>query len=172
MHYNPRWTSAPKNSNQAVGCFPKKEDRTVGSKLFVGNLNFKTTADEIRDLFAQAGAIREVFLPTDRMTGRPRGFAFVDFENAEDAVKATEKFNGVDLGGRALRVNEAEEQKPRPAGGGGRPFGGGGGGYGGGGGGGYGAGGGGGGGAARPYGGGGGERKGSRRNVRAQKRGF
>jgi hypothetical protein len=85
-------------------------------------------------------------------------------------VKATEKFNGMDLGGRALRVNEAEEQKPRPAGGGGgRPFGGGGGGgYGGGGGGGYGAGGGGG----RPYGGGGGERKGSRRNVRAQKRGF
>lgn len=143
----------------------------MGSKLFVGNLNFKTTADEIRDLFSQAGAIREVFLPTDRMTGRPRGFAFVDFENAEDAVKATEKFNGMDLGGRALRVNEAEEQKPRPAGGGGRPFGGGGGaGYGGGGGGGYGAGGGGG----RPYGGGGGggERKGSRRNVRAQKRGF
>jgi RNA recognition motif-containing protein len=144
----------------------QKEDRTVGSKLFVGNLNFKTTADEIRDLFSQAGAIREVFLPTDRMTGRPRGFAFVDFENAEDAVKATEKFNGVDLGGRALRVNEAEEQKPRPAGG--RPFGGGGGGGYGGGGGGFGAGGGGG----RPYGGGGGERKGSRRNVRAQKRGF
>lgn len=151
--------------------FSQKEDRTVGSKLFVGNLNFKTTADEIRDLFSQAGAIREVFLPTDRMTGRPRGFAFVDFENAEDAVKATEKFNGMDLGGRALRVNEAEEQKPRPAGGGGgRPFGGGGGGgYGGGGGGGFGAGG---GGGARPYGGGGGERKGSRRNVRAQKRGF
>jgi cold-inducible RNA-binding protein len=147
----------------------------VGSKLFVGNLNFKTTADEIRDLFSQAGPIREVFLPTDRMTGRPRGFAFVDFESADDAVKATEKFNGIDLGGRALRVNEAEEQKPRPAGGGGgRPYGGGGGGgyggggYGGGGGGGYGAGGGGG----RPYGGGGGERKGSRRNVRAQKRGF
>ena len=119
----------------------------MGSKLFVGNLNFKTTADEIRDLFSQAGAIREVFLPTDRLTGRPRGFAFVDFENADDAVKATEKFNGMDLGGRALRVNEAEEQKPRPAGGGGgRPYGGGG--------------------------GGGGERKGSRRNVRAQKRGF
>ena len=144
--------------------FSQKEDRTVGSKLFVGNLNFKTTADEIRDLFSQAGAIREVFLPTDRMTGRPRGFAFVDFESADDAVKATEKFNGMDLGGRALRVNEAEEQKPRPAGGGG--------GYGGGGGGGYGGAGGGGGGGARPYGGGGGERKGSRRNVRAQKRGF
>jgi cold-inducible RNA-binding protein len=160
----------------------QKEDGAVGSKLFVGNLNFKTTADEIRELFSQAGAIREVFLPTDRMTGRPRGFAFVDFENAEDAAKATEKFNGMEFAGRALRVNEAEEQKPRPAGGGGgRPYGGGGGGgyggggYGGGGygggpggGGGYGAGGGGG----RPYGGGGGERKGSRRNVRAQKRGF
>lgn len=137
----------------------------MGSKLFVGNLNFKTTADEIRDLFSQAGSIREVFLPMDRMTGRPRGFAFVDFESAEDAAKATERFNGVELGGRALRVNEAEEQKPRPAGGGGgRPFGGGGGGFGGGGG--YG------GGGGRPYGGGGGERKGSRRNVRAQKRGF
>ncbi len=151
----------------------------MGSKLFVGNLNFKTTADEIRDLFSQAGSIREVFLPMDRMTGRPRGFAFVDFESAEDAAKATERFNGVDLGGRALRVNEAEEQKSRPAGGGGggRPFGGGGGGgFGGGGGGGYDAGGGGGygagGGGGRPYGGGGGERKGSRRNVRAQKRGF
>ena len=151
------------------GAFSQKEDRTVGSKLFVGNLNFKTTADEIRDLFAQAGPIREVFLPMDRMTGRPRGFAFVTYENAEDAAKGIERFNGTDLGGRPLRVNEAEAQRPRPSGGPGGGGGYGGGGYGGGyGGGGYG---GDGGGGDRPW---GGDRsnKGSRRNVRAQKRGF
>jgi len=149
------------------------------SKVFVGNLNFNTTRDEVQSLFAQVGNVRDVFLPNDRETGRPRGFAFVEFENDEDAAKAIEKFNGFELSGRALRVNAAEDRPRRAGGGGGGGYGGGGyggggyggGGYGGGGGdydggggGGYGGGGGGG------YGGGGGKNKGSRRNVRAKKR--
>jgi hypothetical protein len=125
------------------------------SKVFVGNLDFNTTRNEVQDLFAQVGEVRDVFLPMDRESGRPRGFAFVEYANDEDAAQAIEKFNGYQLGGRALRVNAAED-RPRTGGGGGGAgrggYGGGGGGYGGsGGGGGYGGGGGGGG-----YGGGGG----------------
>ena len=162
----------------------------MASKVFVGNLDFNTTRDEVEALFAQVGTVRDVFLPTDRESGRPRGFAFVEFESDEDAAKAIEKFNGHDLGGRALRVNAAEDRPPRAGGGGGRSFGGGGGGrggggggYTGGGGGGYGGGGGGyGGGGGGGYGGGGGggyggsggggKPKGSRRNIRAKKRGL
>lgn len=143
----------------------------MASKVFVGNLNFKTTREEVESLFSQVGKPRDVFLPTERETGRPRGFAFVEFETEEEAKNAIERFNGYEMGGRALRVNLAEE-RPRGGGGGGRSFGGGGG-YGGGGydGGGYdkdsgGDWGGGGGG----YGGGGGKSKGSRRNIRAKKR--
>src|SRR5437879_3200055 len=126
------------------------------SKVFVGKLDFNTTRDEVQSLFSQVGAVRDVFLPNDRDTGRPRGFAFVEFENDEDAAKAIEKFNGYELGGRALRVNAAEDRPRRSGGGGGGYGGGGGGGYGGGGGG-YGGGGGGyGGGGGGDYGGGGG----------------
>ena len=172
----------------------------MGSKVFVGNLDYNTRREEVQNLFAQVGEIRDVFLPTDRETGRPRGFAFVEFANDEDAAKAIEKFNGYQLGGRALRVNAAED-RPRGAGGGGggRGFGGGGGGgrgFGGGGGGGYGGGGGGyggrgggndyTGGGGGGFGGGGGDdfsggwggggggapckAKGSRRNIRGKKR--
>ena len=141
----------------------------MGSKIFVGNLNFNTTREELEALFTQVAQPKDVFMPTERETGRPRGFAFIEYENDEDAAQAIEKFNGYELGGRALRVNAAEE-RPRRTGGG---YGGGdrgGGGYGGGGyggdrgGGGYGGGG---------YGGGGGGKpKGSRRNIRAKKRGL
>ncbi len=130
----------------------------MAAKLFVGNLDFNTTRSELEQLFAQAGQLRDVFLPTDRETNRPRGFAFVEFENDEDATQAIERFNGHELSGRALRVNAAEE---RPRGGGGAPFNGGGGG-----GGGF--------GADKQK--GGGDRfgsnkpKGSRRNIRAGKR--
>lgn len=158
----------------------------MSSKVFVGNLDFNTTRAEVQALFAEVGEIRDVFLPTDRESGRPRGFAFVEYASDEDAAKAIERFNGYDLGGRKLRVNAAEDRPrggsgggPRPSyggggggysGGGGGGYGGGGGGYGGGGGGGYGGGGGGG------FGGGGGDRfgagkpKGSRRNIRGKKR--
>ncbi|HEX7418434.1 MAG TPA: RNA-binding protein [Thermoanaerobaculia bacterium] len=167
----------------------------MSAKVFVGNLDFNTTKDEVQSLFSQIGEIKDVFLPMDRESGRPRGFAFVEFASDEDAAKAIEKFNGHELGGRALRVNAAED-RPRtggPGGGGrGRSFGGGGGGgnYAGGGGGGYGGGGGGyggsggggggyGGGGGGGYGGGGGaggggfgggKTKGSRRNIRGKKR--
>src|SRR5436305_11523468 len=96
------------------------------SKVFVGNLDFNTTKTEVQNLFSEIGEIRDVYLPMDRMSGRPRGFAFVEFASDEDAAKAIEKFNGYQLSGRALRVNAAED-RPR-TGGGGRPGGGGGGG--------------------------------------------
>src|SRR5205809_5378250 len=102
----------------------------MSAKVFVGNLDFRTSRDEVQSLFSQIGAIKDVFLPTDRDSGRPRGFAFVEFESDEDAQKAIEKFNGFELGGRALRVNAAEDRPRGGSGGGGRP---GGGGYGGGG---------------------------------------
>jgi RNA recognition motif-containing protein len=121
------------------------------TKIYVGNLPFSATESEIKDLFGQHGTVESVALPTDRETGRPRGFGFVEMPQA-DAQKAMQALNGFNMGGRPLRVNEAQD-RPRTGGGGGRPGGGGrsggGGGYGGGG---YGGGGGGGGG----YGGGGG----------------
>ncbi len=125
----------------------------MAAKLFVGNLDLKTTRAELEALFGEVGPLREVFLPLDRESGSPRGFAFVEYESEEVAAQAIERFNGHELGGRALRVNPATE---RPAGG--RPptsrgfgadaprFG-------------------------PPRGGfGGGKPKGSRRNVRAKKR--
>ena len=151
----------------------------MGSKVFVGNLDFRSNEDDVRALFAQVGPVREVILPLDRETGRKRGFAFVEFETDEDAASAVEKLNGKDFQGRALRVNAAEDRPPRSSGGFNRGGGGGGGGYsGGGGGGGYGGGGGGdyGGGGGGYGGGGGGGRfgegkpKGSRRNIRSKKR--
>jgi RNA recognition motif-containing protein len=121
------------------------------TKIYVGNLPFSATESEVRDLFAQHGTVESVALPTDRETGRPRGFGFVEMPQA-DAQRAMQALNGHNMGGRPLRVNEAQD-RPRTGGGGGRPGGGGrsGGGYGGGGGG-YGGGGGG-------YGGGGGQRR-------------
>jgi RNA recognition motif-containing protein len=113
------------------------------AKIYVGNLPFSATEDQVRALFAQHGTVESVALPNDRETGRPRGFGFVEMSSA-DAARAIAAVNGQEMGGRALRVNEAQD-KPRGGGGGG----GGRGGYGGGGGGGrggYGGGGGGGGG--------------------------
>ena len=103
------------------------------SKLYVGNLSFKTTEDELRSHFGQYGSVTDVYVAMDRMTGRPRGFAFVTMGTAEEAKVAAEKSNGVDLGGRQLTVNEARPKEERPGGGfgggggGGRGFGGGGG---------------------------------------------
>ena len=124
----------------------KKE--AIQTKLFVGNLSFDTTPEQLRELFAEIGEVVSVSVPTDRDSGRPRGFAFVELSTPEQAAAATEKLNGHELGGRALRVNEATERSPggpsfRPGGfGGGGP------------------------GGFRP------RPKGSRRNVRARKRGF
>ncbi len=110
------------------------------TKIYVGNLPFSATESEVRDLFAQHGTVESVALPSDRETGRPRGFGFVEMPQA-DAQTAMQALNGFNMGGRPLRVNEAQD-RPRTGGGGGggggRPGGGGrsGGGYGGGGGGG------------------------------------
>lgn len=111
------------------------------AKIYVGNLPFTATEDQVRELFAAHGTVESVALPNDRETGRPRGFGFVEMSQA-DAARAIQAVNGQNLGGRPLRVNEAQD-KPRTGGGGGRSggggggrgFGGGGGGYGGGGGG-------------------------------------
>lgn len=86
--------------------------------IYVGNLPFTATEDEVRDLFAAHGDVDSVRLMTDRDTGRPRGFGFVKMSdsNAQSAIQA---LNGYNLGGRDLRVNEAEDRKPM--GGGGRP---------------------------------------------------
>ena len=119
-------------------------------KLYVGNLSFETTEDSVRGMFEKYGQVTDCFLPTDRDSGRVRGFAFVTMP-AKEAEEACEKVNGLEVDGRALRVNEAQ---PKGSGGGGR--GGGGGGYGGGGRGGGGYGGGGGGYNGGGYGGGGG----------------
>ncbi len=138
MPGRPSWTRAG-----------KKE--AIQTKLFVGNLSFDTSSEQLRDLFAESGEVVSVTVPMDRDTGRPRGFAFVELSTSEQAAAATEKLNGYELDGRALRVNEATE---RPAGGSAfRP---------------------------RSFGGPGGSGapafrprpKGSRRNLRARKRGF
>jgi cold-inducible RNA-binding protein len=114
----------------------------MGTKLYVGNLSFRTTSDELRDAFAAAGTVESASVIEDRDTGRSRGFAFVEMATAEEAAAAIEQFNGKDFGGRNLTVNEAKPRTERGGGGGGgRGYGGGGGdrgGYGGsGGGGGY-----------------------------------
>lgn len=152
-------------------------DPAISNKVFVGNLSFDVTREELIEAFGAAGKVVDAKVPTDRETGRPRGFAFVEFEDDDAAQKSIALLNGKDLKGRPLRVNEAENRPPRPAGLGGGPssyrpsFGAGGGG-------------------GRPGGGGGQafggsdvpmddrgrpmsfKTKGSRRNIRRRKRGF
>jgi hypothetical protein len=132
----------------------RDEDDRLGKKLYVGNLPFTASEDEIRELFERHGAVDKVSVITDRETGRPRGFAFVEMAEGSNADAAIQALDGRDFGGRSLRVNEAQDRRGGGGGGGGGYGGGGGGRSGGGGGrGGYGGGGGGGG-----YGGGGGGR--------------
>jgi len=98
------------------------------TNIYVGNISFQTTEDELHTAFAAFGGIERVSIVTDRDTGQPRGFAFVEMAEKESAEKAIAQLNGSDLGGRAITVNEA---RPKPSGGSG--FGGGRGGSGGGG---------------------------------------
>ena len=118
----------------------------MATKLYVGNLSFQTSSEDLRAHFAQAGTVESASVVEDRMTGRSRGFGFVEMATPEEAAAAIEQLNGKEFVGRNLTVNEARPRTDRPGGGygggGGR---GGGGGYGGGGGGGGGYGGGGGG---------------------------
>jgi RNA recognition motif-containing protein len=88
------------------------------TKIYVGNLPFTATESEVRDLFGQHGTVESVSLITDRETGRPRGFGFVEMSRA-DASRAIQNLNGKDMGGRPLRVNEAQERTGGGGGGGG-----------------------------------------------------
>ncbi len=101
----------------------------MSNKLFVGNLSFDTTENDLQDAFAAYGTVTEANLMMDRMTNRPRGFAFVTMSTPDEAQKAITGLHGRDLGGRALTVNVAKPREERPAGGGGgrREYGGGGG---------------------------------------------
>ena len=98
------------------------------SKLYVGNLSFDTSEDELRELFEQSGTVTDVFIAKDKFSGRSRGFGFVTMGSAEEANAAIEAVNGQNVGGRDLTVNEARPKEDRPN----RGFGGGGGGGGGG----------------------------------------
>jgi RNA recognition motif-containing protein len=150
-----------------TGCPASAEETPIPNKVFVGNLSFDLTREELMEAFGAAGRVVDAKVPTDRETGRPRGFAFVEFEDDEAAAKSITLLNGKELKGRALRVNLAEDRPPRAPGLGrppGRPMGSGGrsgspdfggpepdfGGRG-----------------ARPV-----KNKGSRRNIRRRKRGF
>ena len=101
----------------------------MGKRLYIGNLGFDVTEKDLQDLFSQAGACESVAVITDRATGQSRGFGFVEMASAADAQKAIQQFDGYELKGRALKVNEAREREGG-GGGGGRPGRGGGGGVG------------------------------------------
>ena len=87
-----------------------KKEKKVSKKLYVGNLSYKVTEDDLKDLFGEFGTIAEVNVITDRETGRPRGFAFVEMDSDDDATKAINSLNGRELQDREIVVNEA---KPR-----------------------------------------------------------
>ena len=95
----------------------------MSNKLYVGNLAFQTTSEELQQLFAQAGTVESASVVEDRMTGRSRGFAFVEMSSKEEATAAINQFNGKEISGRALTVNEAKPRENRSVGG--RGFGGG-----------------------------------------------
>ena len=85
----------------------------TNTRLFVGNLPFRMAREELEDLFAQAGTVVSVHIPTDRETGRPRGFGFVEMQDASELEKAIELFNGYSVDGRALVVNQARPRQER-----------------------------------------------------------
>jgi RNA recognition motif-containing protein len=103
----------------------------MATKLYVGNLSFRTTSEDLREAFSSVGTVESATVIEDRDTGRSRGFGFVEMATPEDAAAAIEQFNGKDLGGRNLTVNEAKPRTDRGGGGGRGGYGGGGGGRGG-----------------------------------------
>lgn len=98
----------------------------MGTRIYVGNLSYDSTEERLRTLFAQAGAVTEVKMMTDRETGRSRGFAFVEMGSAAEARTAIDQLNGREIDGRSLRISEAQERSGGSSSGGG---GGGGGGF-------------------------------------------
>ena len=99
----------------------------MSMKLYVGNLAFATSSQDLQELFAGAGTVESASIVEDRETGRSRGFGFVEMSSKEEGEAAISQFNGKEISGRALKVNEAKPRENRNGGGGGRNFGGGGG---------------------------------------------
>jgi RNA recognition motif-containing protein len=95
---------------------------TMAKKLYVGGLPYATTDVELKDAFSQAGSVSSATVIMDRMTGRSKGFGFVEMTSDEEAMKAMEMWNGKDFGGRTLTVNEARPMEERPRGGNGGGF--------------------------------------------------
>ncbi len=91
----------------------------MSMKLYVGNLSFQTSSDDLQQLFAQAGTVESASVVEDRETGRSRGFGFVEMSTKEEGNAAIQQFNGQDMGGRALNVNEAKPREDRGGSGGG-----------------------------------------------------
>jgi cold-inducible RNA-binding protein len=96
----------------------------MAKKLYVGNLAFQTTSQDLQQLFGQAGTVESASVIEDRDTGQSKGFAFVEMSTEEEAAAAIEQFNGREVAGRTLKVNEARPRENRGGGGGGRGFGG------------------------------------------------
>ncbi|MDP3900938.1 MAG: RNA-binding protein [bacterium] len=93
----------------------------MAKKLYIGGVSYNTTEDNLRDAFSQAGTVESAVIITDRMSGRSKGFGFVEMANDDEALKAIEMWNGKELDGRSLTVNEArpmEARAPRQGGGG------------------------------------------------------
>ncbi len=120
----------PSNANRFAEANPirsffsplKGKGISMSTKLYVGNLAFQTTSQDLQDLFAQAGTVQSASVVEDRDTGRSRGFAFVEMSSNAEALAAIEQFNGKEVGGRALKVNEAKPRENR-SGSSGRNFG-------------------------------------------------
>jgi len=96
--------------------FRGERNTYMAKKLFVGSLPFTTTSEELNKLFSEVGEVESANVITDRMSGRSRGFGFVEMAKDEDATKAVEKFNGFDMNGRNIVVNEARPREERPNG--------------------------------------------------------
>jgi len=92
----------------------------MSMKLYIGNLNFKTTGEDLQELFGEVGTVESASVVMDRETGRSRGFGFVEMSSSEEGQKAIEQFNGKEFGGRNLSVNEARPREDRGGSGGGR----------------------------------------------------
>jgi RNA recognition motif-containing protein len=112
-------TVSPKPIRFAASFHSQKDVFFMSTKLYVGNLAFQTTSQELEQLFGQAGTVQSASVVEDRDTGRSRGFAFVEMSSQEEATSAIEQFNGKEVGGRALKVNEAKPRENRSGGGGG-----------------------------------------------------
>jgi RNA recognition motif-containing protein len=106
-------SETPWTSEAAVPSHATQEKSKMGTRLFVGNLTFTTTEDDLKNLFGPAGTIVDIKLVTDRETGRSRGFAFVEMSSAAEANQAISQLNGRDVEGRTIKVNEAEERGSR-----------------------------------------------------------